>query len=101
MTIFKLAFIFEIDYIMPPLLDTDLLESSSVVANSAMNRGRNLTGPNSYTKDLVFDVIVFLKERLEKLQRVAWLDLCCGTGTALIQAAEMCEQEGTSSQITI
>src|SRR5258708_16035460 len=86
---------------MPPLLDTGLLESSSVVANAAMNRERNLAGPNSYSRDLGFDVKGFLIERLEKQQRVAWLDLCCGTGKALIQAAEICQQEGFSAQISI
>src|SRR5258708_21773825 len=86
---------------MPPLLDTGLLESSSVVANAAMNRERNLAGPNSYSRDLGFDVKGFLNERLEKQQRVAWLDLCCGTGKALIQAAKVFEQEETSSRITI
>jgi SAM-dependent methyltransferase len=70
------------------LLDTAALEKSEVVANACMNRGRNLAGANSYEKDLGFNPLVFLNMRLEKQHEVAWLDLCCGTGRALIQAAE-------------
>lgn len=64
------------------------LEQSEVVANNAMNRERGISGPNSYAKDLGFDPVAFLRNRLSGQQSVAWLDLCCGTGRALIQAAE-------------
>jgi len=72
------------------LLDAAALEKSEVVANAHMNRQRNLAGANSYEKDLGFAPLDFLKQRLEKQPEAAWLDLCCGTGRALIQAAEVC-----------
>ena len=75
----------------PPgrLLGDEALEASSVVANSAMNRLRGLDGPNSYTRELGFHPL----ERLAELAaaggtgEVAWLDLCCGSGRALVEAA--------------
>ena len=70
------------------LLDTAALEKSEVVANACMNRGRNLAGTNSYEKDLGFNPVDFLNKRLEIQHEVAWLDLCCGAGRALIQASE-------------
>lgn len=62
------------------LLDDQALHASSVVANNAMNRERQLAGVNSYAKALGFDPADGLTG--------AWLDLCCGRGRALIQAAE-------------
>ncbi|WP_436530911.1 class I SAM-dependent methyltransferase [Actinoplanes sp. HUAS TT8] len=62
------------------LLDDRSLHASSVVANNAMNRQRQLTGVNSYARVLGFDPADGLTG--------AWLDLCCGSGRALIQAAE-------------
>jgi SAM-dependent methyltransferase len=59
------------------------LEGSPVVANNAMNRERGLDGVNSYTKDLGFSPLEFLRGR----EAAAWLDLCCGSGRALVQAA--------------
>jgi SAM-dependent methyltransferase len=73
---------------MSKLSDTDL-EQSSVVANSAMNRERACVGSNSYTKELPLNPVEFLKSRLHSPDRIAWLDLCCGTGRALIEAARM------------
>ena len=66
---------------MTDLLDSEALERSSVVANNAMNRERNLAGPNSYEQDLGFNPLDLLRPP------AAWLDLCCGSGRALIQAA--------------
>ncbi|WP_228536367.1 hypothetical protein [Nocardia sp. XZ_19_231] len=48
----------------PVLLDNLTLEQSSVVANNAMNRGRGLSGVNSYTRELGFDPYEVLAERL-------------------------------------
>ena len=73
---------------MRPLQDDRSLEQSDVVANSTMNRQRGLAGVNSYTRDLGFDLLSFLRQRLEERGRVEWLDLCCGTGRALIEAAQ-------------
>jgi SAM-dependent methyltransferase len=58
------------------LLDDPALHESSVVANNAMNRERRLS---SYVRELGFD----------PLDRVGggWLDLCCGSGRALIEAS--------------
>ncbi|GIE82248.1 methyltransferase [Actinoplanes philippinensis] len=61
------------------LLDDRALHASSVVANNAMNRERQLHGVNSYAKVLGFDPLT--------RAGTAWLDLCCGSGRALIQAA--------------
>ncbi|SDX70857.1 Methyltransferase domain-containing protein [Amycolatopsis xylanica] len=59
------------------------LALSSVVANNAMNRLRGLAGANSYTRELGFNPVDFLAGR----PSAAWLDLCCGSGNALLQAA--------------
>lgn len=64
------------------LLDDGALHSSSVVANNAMNRERQLSGVNSYARELGFDPV----DRLSTVSGGAWLDLCCGSGRALIQA---------------
>ncbi|MFC4072898.1 class I SAM-dependent methyltransferase [Actinoplanes subglobosus] len=61
------------------LLDDRALHASSVVANNAMNRERQLLGVNSYAKALGFDPLT--------RAGASWLDLCCGSGRALIQAA--------------
>lgn len=80
-------------------LSDDELERSSVVANCRMNRERNLVGSNGYGKELGFDPLDFLKERVVLGRRVAWLDLCCGTGRALIQAAKVAETEALDVEI--
>ncbi len=73
---------------MKNLLDNSSLEKSSVVANSLMNRQRKCFGGNSYQKELSFDILEFLKNRFQKNKQTAWLDICCGEGNALIEAAE-------------
>ena len=62
------------------LLDDARLEASSVVANNAMNQTRQLAGVNSYAKELGFNPV----DRLPP--GGAWLDLCCGSGRALLDA---------------
>lgn len=69
------------------LLDDDRIEMSSVVANRCMNRERVLRGPNGYAREIGFDALDFLIEKLDRTEHVRWLDLCCGTGKALIEAA--------------
>jgi len=49
-----------------------------------MNRERQLTGVNSYAKELGFHPLDWLRTRPGP---AAWLDLCCGQGRALRQAA--------------
>ncbi|MGK5552331.1 class I SAM-dependent methyltransferase [Actinomadura kijaniata] len=63
---------------MTRLLDDDALERSPVVANNAMNRERTL---RSYARELGVDVVAARPAR--------WLDLCCGTGRALFEAAAL------------
>lgn len=63
------------------MVDEEQLLASAVVANNAMNRERQLAGANSYTKELGFNPV----DRLPGGS--SWLDLCCGSGRALIQAA--------------
>jgi SAM-dependent methyltransferase len=63
------------------VIDENKLLASAVVANNTMNRERQLAGANSYAKELGFDPVDLLDED------AAWLDLCCGRGRALIQAA--------------
>jgi SAM-dependent methyltransferase len=75
------------------LLDDETLERSAVVANCRMNRERNLLGSNGYDREIGFDPLAFLKARAAAAHAVAWLDLCCGTGRALIQAAEIIRAE--------
>lgn len=65
--------------------DDRTLESSRVVANCRMNRQRGLA---SYTAELRFDPRHILSAALAHSPSVAWLDLCCGSGAALAEAAE-------------
>ncbi len=72
---------------MMKLLPEEELIWSSIVANSNMNRKRNLVGINSYEKDIHFDIIQYLEDKIElNNTNLQWIDLCCGEGKALIQA---------------
>ena len=73
--------------------DTDL-ERSSVVANARMNRTRGLSGINSYARELGFDPLAWLRARAAQYGSASWLDLCCGSGRALIEAAAQCAESG-------
>jgi SAM-dependent methyltransferase len=79
------------------LLNTTELEDSPVVANCTMNRERDLRGSNGYEVELGFDPLEWLQGRLARQSTVRWLDLCCGSGKALIQAAIACENIGGGS----
>ncbi len=70
------------------LLDDTALEASAVVANCAMNRERQLAGVNSYARELGFNPLDLVRNG------GAWLDLCCGSGRALIQAAGQVQAAG-------
>jgi len=87
----------------PPkkLLSDASLEQSHVVANCRMNRERNLTGSNGYSKEIGFNPVEFVRERVQPARKAAWLDLCCGTGKALIQAAQIIEAESLDEKIEI
>jgi hypothetical protein len=69
------------------LLRDDALERSSVVANCQMNRQRTLTGSNGYAKELRLNPLDVLLGRAGA--KVRWLDLCCGEGKALMEAAHI------------
>lgn len=86
---------------MKVLLNAQTLEQSSIVANSLMNRERNCAGKNSYAKELFFNLLEYLKERLQTERQVAWLDLCCGSGRALIEAARFFNVESLSTRVKI
>ena len=81
------------------LLGDDELERSAVVANCRMNRERGLLGSNGYGWELGFHRLAFLKDRIVPGRSVAWLDLCCGSGKALIEAATLVHAEGLDVQI--
>jgi SAM-dependent methyltransferase len=81
------------------LLGDDELERSAVVANCRMNRERGLSGSNGYAKEIGLDPLDFLKERTATGKSVAWLDLCCGSGKALIEAATLIRAEGLDIEI--
>ena len=84
---------------MTRLKNTEELEQSAIVANCRMNRERDLTGSNGYERDLRFNPLEFLTERNHRETDVNWLDLCCGSGKALIQAANIIEQQKLSISI--
>ena len=81
------------------LLGDDELERSAVVANCRMNRERGLSGSNGYDRELGLDLLDFLRERLSPGRPAAWLDLCCGSGKALIEAATIIRAEGLDIEI--
>ena len=80
-------------------LRDDELERSAIVANCRMNRERDLTGSNGYSREIGFDPLGFLRGRVARRRRASWLDLCCGTGKALIQAARLAGAEGMDVEI--
>jgi SAM-dependent methyltransferase len=72
------------------VLDDEALTRSSVVANCTMNRERRLAGSNGYGRELGFDVADLITDRLSRgAGTFRWLDLCCGTGTALLECARL------------
>ncbi|MER6596142.1 class I SAM-dependent methyltransferase [Micromonospora purpureochromogenes] len=84
------------------LLDTTALERSAVVANNAMNRERQLAGVNSYARELGFNPVDVLTDRLAGAAATAgWLDLCCGSGRALIQAAGQLRRVGLTERTAL
>ena len=84
---------------LPELVTDDVLEADDVVANSTMNRERGLTGANSYAKELAFDPLGAVLERRGVAapdSEVTWVDVCCGTGRALADAALELDRRGLS-----
>ena len=81
------------------LLPDDALERSSVVANCQMNRQRTLTGSNGYAKELRMNPLDFLLRR--NRPTVRWLDLCCGEGKALVEAAQIIHEHGQDGRFEV
>lgn len=69
------------------------LRDSAVVANCNMNRERDLYGTNGYQKELHFDALEFLISSATHSRTANWLDLCCGTGKAILDAAAIIERD--------
>ncbi len=86
---------------MKNLLPNSVLEKSSIVANSLMNRSRKCFGGNSYEKELSFEILDFLKTRANVENQTNWLDICCGEGKALIEAADILAKENQDSNLNI
>ena len=84
-----------------PLLDDEQLERSEIVANRAMNRDRGIVGVDSYAKELRFDPLAFVAQRVASRGRATWLDLCCGSGHALMEAAHEFQAAGLSDCVEI
>jgi SAM-dependent methyltransferase len=59
-----------------------------------MNRDRGLFGRDGYGHNLGVDPLAVLTDRLaaDRSATVRWLDLCCGSGTALLQAAQRLDE---------
>jgi trans-aconitate methyltransferase len=85
--------------IPPRLLSDAQLELSAVVANNRMNRERALFGINSYQKELGIDLLGLLAKRCDVGEEVRWIDVCCGTGNALLQAAAVLHARASWPQL--
>ncbi|QHT68047.1 class I SAM-dependent methyltransferase [Rhodocytophaga rosea] len=70
---------------------------STVVANCRMNRERGLLGVNSYEKELKLNILSFLEQKAEQKEIIYWLDICCGTGKALVEAAASLQSKGITN----
>jgi SAM-dependent methyltransferase len=81
------------------LLDDMLLEQSSIVANCRMNRERNLCGSNGYSRDLRLNPMDFLQDAVAENGAARWLDLCCGTGTALVEAGRLIDSKNLAVEV--
>ncbi|BCB82979.1 methyltransferase [Phytohabitans suffuscus] len=83
------------------MLYDDDLALSAVVANCAMNRERQLAGVNSYTRELGFNPLDRVRSGALRGQRSSWLDLCCGTGRALLRAAHLLRRDGLADRVVL
>lgn len=67
-----------------------------------MNRERGLTGSNGYGRELGLDVLAELEQRAAQATGpVRWLDLCCGSGRALFEAAERLDHLGLADYVEV
>lgn len=79
--------------------DDKELEGSPVVANCCMNRERELNGTNGYAVEIGFQPLTFLTDKAAQNGMARWLDLCCGSGKALVQAANNIERDSLPIEI--
>jgi SAM-dependent methyltransferase len=87
---------------VPELLDDAELEHSTVVANCVMNRDRRLVGSNGCARELGVDPLTILRAQLARATyRVSWLDLCCGSGRALVEALDVLRRQGLADRVHI
>ncbi|MEO1050684.1 MAG: methyltransferase domain-containing protein [Bacteroidota bacterium] len=77
------------------------LHNSPVVANCRMNRSRQLTGINSYDKEIGIDIGRYLKDKIDQNGGVSWLDICCGEGNALLDVQEKLSNVRGYSEINL
>ena len=77
-------------HLLSKLKNQSELLQSPVVANNLMNRGR---GVASYARELGFDPVEHLLEKSRGGAGVAWLDIACGEGRALIEASARLEEK--------
>ena len=82
------------------MLDDETLHMSPVVANCAMNRERQLSGSNSYSAELKFDVESWLQSQFE-VRSINWLDVCCGSGIALVEAGRRFDSLNHGNRLSI
>ena len=80
------------------LLELEKLERSAIVANCRMNRERDLAGSNGYETDLHLKPLEVLTNQSDDA-KLTWLDLCCGSGKALIQAATVVREQNLAIKI--
>jgi SAM-dependent methyltransferase len=66
-----------------------------------MNRERSLTGSNGYGRELGIDVLTILLDQLAHTPAIRWLDLCCGTGRALVEATARLDEHGVADRVEI
>ncbi len=66
-----------------------------------MNRERSLSGSNGYGRELGIDIMAELGSRTGASTPVRWLDLCCGSGRALVEAAMLLGERGMAEQVEI
>jgi 2-polyprenyl-3-methyl-5-hydroxy-6-metoxy-1,4-benzoquinol methylase len=83
------------------LLNDQILENSTVVANCRMNRERGVVGVNSYSKELKINILQFLAQKITTQNKVKWLDLGCGTGIALVETATFFKQKNFLQNLDI
>jgi len=80
-------------------LSEETLAQSATVANNRMNRLRGLLGINSYQKELKTHIPNSLLALAEAGKQIAWLDVGCGIGKALIEAGKFLSTNYPSLQL--